>query len=47
MIKLGNQFEEVASNKLDDTIDATPAIVGDEIYMRGRKHLYCIAEEKK
>jgi outer membrane protein assembly factor BamB len=46
VIKLGKQFEEVASNRLNDTIDGSPAIVGDEIYMRGRKYLYCIAEDK-
>ena len=44
VIKLGPEFTEVATNKLDDTIDASPAIVGDRIYMRGRKHLYCIGQ---
>ncbi len=47
MVKLGKEFEVVADNKLDDTIDASPAIVGDRIYMRGRKHLYCIGEDDK
>ncbi len=35
--------EVVATNVLDDSIDASPAIAGDEIYLRGHKYLYCIA----
>ena len=31
---------------LTDTVDASPAIIGDQIYLRGRKYLYCIAEDK-
>jgi hypothetical protein len=34
----------LASNTLDDGFDASPAIVGDEIYMRGYRYLYAIAE---
>jgi outer membrane protein assembly factor BamB len=33
----------LASNKLEDGFDASPAVVGDELYLRGRQHLYCIA----
>lgn len=32
----------LATNQLDDTFDATMAMVGDVIYLRGRKSLYCI-----
>ncbi len=32
----------LATNKLDDQIDASPALVGDEIIMRSKTHLYCI-----
>ena len=35
----------LAENQLDDVIDASPAIVGDEIFIRGEKNLYCIAAE--
>ncbi|MFT7680479.1 MAG: outer membrane protein assembly factor BamB [Planctomycetota bacterium] len=45
VIRAGAEFEIVATNVLDDVFDATPAFVGDEIYMRGRSHLYCIAED--
>jgi outer membrane protein assembly factor BamB len=34
----------LATNEIDETIDATPAIVGNEMYIRGENHLYCIAE---
>ena len=47
VIKPGGEYEELASNRLDDGFDATAAIVGNELYLRGRKHLYCIASKKK
>ena len=36
----GASFTTLAVNTLDDGFDASPAIVGDEIYLRGRKALY-------
>ena len=41
--RAGPTFEVLAENELDDRFDASPAIVGDEIYLRGRNNLYCIA----
>ncbi len=41
--RAGPTFEVLAENELDDRFDASPAIVGDEIYLRGRRNLYCIA----
>jgi outer membrane protein assembly factor BamB len=43
VIKNSAKFEVLAINKLDDGFDASPAIVGDEILLKGRKYLYCIA----
>jgi len=40
----GPLCKQVAVNRLDDAIDASLAIVGDKIYVRGQRHLYCIAE---
>lgn len=40
----GAKLEVLATNRLDDGFDASPAIVDGELYLRGRKHLYCIAE---
>lgn len=45
VIKHGPKFEVLASNSLDDDVDASLAIVDNEIYLRGRKYLYCIAED--
>jgi len=36
------EFRQVATNTLGEGINASPAIVGDEIYLRGDVHLYCI-----
>lgn len=46
VLKDGSAFEVLATNTLDDGFDASPVLVGDSIYLRGRSHLYCIAESK-
>ena len=45
VLAAGPDFKVLAVNELDDDIDASPAIIGDEIYLRGKSHLYCIAED--
>ena len=45
VIKHGPKFEVLAENSLDDGFDASPAIAGNELYLRGRKNLYCISEK--
>jgi outer membrane protein assembly factor BamB len=46
VIKHGRELEILATNELDEqAIDATPAIVGNEIILRGETHLYCISEQ--
>jgi outer membrane protein assembly factor BamB len=42
VLKHGNKFEPLATNKLDDRIDASSALVGNQIFLRGRQFLYCI-----
>ena len=32
----------LATNKLDDPIDASPVAVGKQLFLRGEKFLYCI-----
>jgi outer membrane protein assembly factor BamB len=44
VIRHGPTFEILASNALDDGFMASPALVDNEIYLRGAKYLYCIAE---
>ena len=41
----GPRVEVLATNVLDDGFDASPAVVGDAIYMRGQEFLYCIASD--
>ena len=36
----------LATNRLNDSFSASAAIVGDAIYLRGRKSLYCLAEDE-
>jgi outer membrane protein assembly factor BamB len=43
VIRNAPAFEVLAKNTLDDGFDASPALVDNEIYMRGYKSLYCIA----
>lgn len=42
VIKDSGTFEEVATNKMGETVDATPAPVGDQLFVRGEQHLFCI-----
>jgi outer membrane protein assembly factor BamB len=42
----GPTFAVLAKNTLDDGFDASPALVDNEIYLRGSQYLYCIAEPK-
>jgi len=44
VIKNGPALEVLAVNALDDKFDASPAVVGNELYLRGHKSLYCLAE---
>jgi outer membrane protein assembly factor BamB len=43
VLRNAKTYEVLASNKLDDGFDASPALVDDAIYMRGYRNLYCIA----
>ena len=44
VIEEGAIFKLVAQNKLDDTFDASPAIVGNNLILKGSNNLYCISE---
>lgn len=46
VIKRGANFELLADNKLDDKTEASPAIAGNQIFIRGEKFLYCIETAK-
>jgi outer membrane protein assembly factor BamB len=44
VLKAGPTLQVLAVNTLDDGFDASPALVDGEIYLRGRRHLYAVAE---
>ena len=44
VLKDADTFEIVAENKLSDAFDASPAIVENELFLRGHDYLYCISE---
>jgi outer membrane protein assembly factor BamB len=39
-----DQLEVLATNHLDDEFDASPAAVGKELFLRGEKFVYCLAD---
>ena len=45
VISHGNVPRVLAFNRLDDHVNASLAAVDRELFLRGEKHLYCIAEE--
>lgn len=42
VIKNSARLEVLATNRLDDAFDASPAIAGKQIFLRGKEYLYCI-----
>jgi outer membrane protein assembly factor BamB len=45
VIRHGPEFELLATNLLEEKFDASPALAGGELYLRGASHLYCIAAD--
>jgi len=45
VLAAGPKLELLATNRLEDGFDASPALVDREIYLRGRKHLYRISAD--
>jgi outer membrane protein assembly factor BamB len=45
VIKDSDKLEILATNKLSESFDASPAIAGDELFLRGHEYLYCIAQK--
>jgi outer membrane protein assembly factor BamB len=43
VVRHGPKYEVLATNTLNDGFDASPALAGNEIYLRGYKNLYSIA----
>jgi outer membrane protein assembly factor BamB len=45
VLKKGLSVEVLATNKLEDKADASIALAGKDLFIRGHKTLYCIAEK--
>lgn len=46
VLKPGDKFEVLATNVLNDPIDASPVAVGKQLFLRSNRYLYCIEEQK-
>ncbi len=45
VLQRGEKLKVLSVNRLDEPIDASPAVVGKQLFLRGAKHLYCIEGE--
>src|SRR5262249_28458225 len=45
VIKQVDKLQVLATNKLGEPIDASPALAGKQLFLRGEKHLWCIEEK--
>ena len=45
VLKDSDKLEVLAVNQLDDRFDASPVAVGNQLFLRGKKNLYCLAEK--
>ena len=45
VLKKVPKLEILATNKLDDKTDASIALAGKDLFIRGKQNLYCIAEK--
>jgi outer membrane protein assembly factor BamB len=46
IVKAGDPLNVLAVNKLPETIDASPVLVGKQLFLRGEHSLYCIEEKR-
>ena len=46
VLERSSKVKILATNKLDDRFDASPALAGKQLFLRGAKHMYCVEEEK-
>ena len=45
VIRSGAEFDVLTANTLDDGFDTSPALVDNDIYLRGYQYLYAISEQ--
>lgn len=44
VLKRADKLEVLATNRLNEGIDASPVIIGRQLFLRGEQNLYCIEE---
>ena len=44
VVKAAKEFESVAENKLDGGFMASPAVAGENLFLRTKTHLYCVGK---
>jgi hypothetical protein len=44
VLQAGPDLKIVATNKLDDKTDASLALTGKDLFIRGHQYLYCLRE---
>ncbi len=44
VLAAGPELRVLAENQLDDGFDASPALAGRDLLLRGGSHLYCLSE---
>ncbi len=44
VIEASDKLKVVATNSVGETVDATPAPVDDQLFIRGENHLFCLAQ---
>lgn len=44
VLKQADRIEAIATNSIDEPVDASPALVGRQLFLRGVRHLYCIEQ---
>jgi outer membrane protein assembly factor BamB len=47
VLKQSDKLDVLAINQLDDGVDASPVLVGSQLFLRGENTLYCISESGK
>ena len=45
VLKQSDKLEILATNKLEEKFDASPAAVGKDLFLRGHEYLYCLTEK--
>jgi len=46
LIEDSADLKVLANNNVGEGVDATPALVGTELFVRGEKHLFCFSDTK-